>query len=104
MKTCQFRGAQPHVAEGLLCEAEPKARYAMMPCRGQHCFLCQSSSAVQFTSSQSHRFVNQYEAILNCHAVRHRGKRCIQRVCLYSRLAMQHIEHHLCIDVSVWSM
>jgi hypothetical protein len=76
MKTCQFRGAEPRsfdekgeVPEGILCEAPPKARYAMVPCRDQHCFLCQSKTAVQFASNQSHRFVNQYEAILNCHAV-----------------------------------
>ena len=83
MKTCEFRGAKPrcfddekgNVAEGIVCEAPPKARYAMVACHGKNCFLCQSSSAVQFTSNQSHTFVNQYEAILNCHAVRDPSER-----------------------------
>ncbi|CAF0738305.1 unnamed protein product [Didymodactylos carnosus] len=82
------RGAHPRLfgqkndeSEGILCEAQPMARYGMMPCYDRHCFLCQSrrrggegangdllNTTVHSSSKQIHRFVNMYEAILNCDA------------------------------------
>jgi hypothetical protein len=105
MKTCNFRGSQPRLfakkagaiaaaaaaaaneSEGILCQAEPVARYGMIPCYERNCFLCQSQrgggggggggvcgnilngGAVQFSSNAHHRFVNKYETFLNCNAV-----------------------------------
>ena len=85
MKTCHFRGAQPRLfgpnkdeSEGILCQAKPVPHYGMKPCRRELCFLCQPrqrlsgdlSTVVHFSQKQIHRFVNKYEAILNCPAVR----------------------------------
>lgn len=109
MKTCRFRGAQPRKfkksdegsngggdqeeTEGMLCQAEPIARYQMTFCYRPNCFLCQWQQlrmglggarlqlqlqleneekivpGVDFTTRRAHRFVNKYEAILNCPAV-----------------------------------
>ena len=90
MKTCNFRDAEPRwirkQKEGLLCQAEPYARYGTMPCGNSKCLLCQSKritsirnnektgssldiGMVQFSEKQIHRFINGYEAILNCPAV-----------------------------------
>ena len=82
MKTCTFRESQPrrlvrqnNEQEGLLCEIEPCARYGMMPCGNRQCFLCQSikskssSVVIEFSDKQIHRFINGYQAILNCSAV-----------------------------------
>ena len=119
MKTCNFGGAHPRLfdknaneikgnvataaaaaaaatekeEEGILCQAEPIARYGMIHCRQRNCILCQAERqsvrkrpreeeteegyiseelfkvGVKFSSNQVHRFVNKYEAILNCHAV-----------------------------------
>lgn len=85
MKTCHFRGAHPRLfgpnrdqSEGILCEGHPTARYGVRRCHDKNCFLCQSQRAekddlsdtgVHFTPHQIHRFVNKYEAILNCPAV-----------------------------------
>ena len=85
MKTCNFRGARPRLfgdnadePEGILCEAQPIARCKFIPCYERHCFLCQRRRgdsgellprAVQFSSNHIHRFVNKYEAFLNCDAV-----------------------------------
>lgn len=68
MKTCSFRDAQPRsTTEGLFCLQSPECRYTMKACG--HCELCRpSSSSVQFDHYQRHRFVNGYEAILNCPA------------------------------------
>jgi hypothetical protein len=87
LKTCDYGGAQRRLIgerqrekEGILCAIEPCARYGVKPCRGSQCHLCQSeryvfkkssiASVVQFSDKQIHRFVNDYEAILNCPAVR----------------------------------
>lgn len=86
MKTCDYGGAQRRSIdeqqrdkEGLLCTIEPCARYGFKPCRRSQCHLCQSEryvfkksftvTVVQFSDKQIHRFVNEYEAILNCPAV-----------------------------------
>jgi hypothetical protein len=88
MKTCSFRGARPNLShhEGLFSLNEPQARYGMTPCHRrpcQFCFPCpqitairlqqqeqqQSIPVVRFLSTQKHRFVNGYEAILNCPTV-----------------------------------
>ena len=82
MKTCTFRESQPrrlirqnNEQEGLLCEIEPRARYGMMSCGNRQCFLCQSikskssSVVIEFSDKQIHRFINGYQAILNCSAV-----------------------------------
>lgn len=87
MKTCNYRGAQPRLfgddanrtVEGILCEAQPMARYGIEPCYERHCFLCKherahrrvaaDSGGIRFISKQIHHFVNKYEAILNCPAV-----------------------------------
>lgn len=86
MKTCHFRGARPPLAPrptGLFCLDEPQVRYGMVPCNRRSCTFCypraeirQSrhrpnhpddyESVVQFSTAQKHRFVNGYEAILNC--------------------------------------
>ena len=85
MKTCNFREAQPRLfgvnndeLEGIFCRIAPVARYGMIPCRQDRCFLCQArrgesgallTTPVQFSLQQVHQFVNKYEAILNCPAV-----------------------------------
>jgi hypothetical protein len=74
------KNASDKIEEGILCEAKPIARYGMSPCYGKDCTLCQSLrrqsgellpgvGGVHFSSNQVHRFVNNYEAILNCPAV-----------------------------------
>jgi hypothetical protein len=86
MKTCNFRGSHPRLfgknaadkSEGIICQAEPIARYGMMPCYARNCFLCQRrrgesgkllNTMVPFSPKQLHRFVNKYECFLNCDAV-----------------------------------
>lgn len=80
MKTCSFRQAQPRLPmEGIFCRTTPECLYVMQPCG--HCPLCSSvdssarattsgnqAYAVAFNLYQKHRFVNGYEAILNCPA------------------------------------
>ncbi|CAF1358586.1 unnamed protein product [Adineta steineri] len=79
MKTCSFRNAQPtlHNQHGIFPVDEPKAFYGLEPCKQVTCRFCfpikdifirgrQNQPVVQFSSAQKHRFVNGYEAILNC--------------------------------------
>ncbi|CAF1451534.1 unnamed protein product [Adineta steineri] len=79
MKTCSFRNAQPSLYNhhGIFSIDEPKAVYGLEPCEQVTCRFCfpvkdvlirgrQNQSVVQFSSAQKHRFVNGYEAILNC--------------------------------------
>ena len=83
MKTCAFRDALPALYNhrGIFCVHPPQAHYGMTPCQGVSCRFCfpnpdisigvrQQQPVVQFTSAQTHRFVNGYEAILNAPAVR----------------------------------
>ncbi len=85
--------------EGILCQAPPKASCRMAFCYKRDCFLCESqrlrsitaatrraestdesllkTGGVQFCSNQIHRFVNKYEAILNCHAVSNLVSDCL---------------------------
>ena len=85
MKTCHFRGASPRLVgenndepEGIICQLKPIAQYGMVSCYDRHCFLCGNrreydgeliNTAVHYSSNRVHRFVNKYEAILNCHVV-----------------------------------
>jgi hypothetical protein len=86
MKTCAFNGVQPRLfdnrfREGLFCLDTPEPRFAIIPCNQQQCLCCHSPcprrsstdqqqiSAIPFSIPHIHRFVNQYEAILNCPAV-----------------------------------
>ena len=86
LKTCSFNGAQPRLfeqrfTEGLFCLDTPIARYMITPCDKPSCLCChspcprryvtgsQAQAAIQFSVPYIHRFVNQYEAILNCPAV-----------------------------------
>lgn len=88
-------GSDEEEIESILCQAQPTARYAMSFCYQSGCFLCESKqlrfdsmqrqrrreeemnnqtaaaaiTGVYFTAQQIHRFVNKYEAILNCPAV-----------------------------------
>ena len=86
-------GEQQEEVESILCQAQPTARYGMSFCYQSECFLCESKqrrfdgmlrrrqreeeennrtapiTGVHFTTQQMHRFVNKYEAILNCPAV-----------------------------------
>lgn len=79
MKTCSFRQAQPRLpTEGIFCRTTPECLYVMQPCG--RCPLCSSAESsaransggqaysVAFNLYQKHRFVNGYEAILNCPA------------------------------------
>jgi hypothetical protein len=77
MKTCSFRFARPRsLHEGVFCSQEPEARYELEACG--NCGLCyphydrthRSTPLVKFNQSHRHTFVNGYEAILNCSAVR----------------------------------
>jgi hypothetical protein len=87
LKTCSFNGVEPRLInnrlrEGLFCLETPTARFAITPCNKRQCQCCRSqcprhyatdpqqTSAIQFSIPHIHRFVNQYEAILNCPAVR----------------------------------
>jgi hypothetical protein len=77
MKTCSFRMAQPRLPnEGLICIREPEALYELTDCG--NCALCfpnysrryrSKKTVVDFNRAHRHRFVNGYEAILNCPAV-----------------------------------
>ncbi|CAF4322174.1 unnamed protein product, partial [Adineta steineri] len=81
MKTCSFRNAQPSLYNhhGIFSIHEPKAFYGLKSCEQVTCRFCfpitdiltrgrQSQPVVIFSSAQKHRFVNGYEAILNCPA------------------------------------
>ncbi|CAF1568981.1 unnamed protein product [Adineta steineri] len=81
MKTCSFRGAEPHAnMEGLFCgKDEPHARYTMSPCVNPFCPCChpsrmgdrtqnQAESMVDFDTSSMHQFLNGYTTYLNCPA------------------------------------
>jgi hypothetical protein len=87
LKTCSFNGVQPRLIdhrsrEGLFCHDIPEPRFAIMPCNQSHCLCCHSPCprryvmdpqqrlAIPFSIPHIHRFVNQYEAILNCPSVR----------------------------------
>jgi len=80
LKTCSFNGVEPRLfnnrlREGLFCLETPMARFALTPCQKPSCLCCHSpcprrdTTAIQFSLPHIHRFVNQYEAILNCPAV-----------------------------------
>ncbi|CAF3311939.1 unnamed protein product [Rotaria sp. Silwood2] len=88
MKTCSFRGASFHddkdpwhsndIDQHLFCRDAPKANFGMLPCDCKTCLCCHPSErflqqqtplAVQFSANHIHRFLNKYEAILNCPAV-----------------------------------
>ncbi|CAF1566022.1 unnamed protein product [Adineta steineri] len=79
MKTCSFRGAEPHaITKGLFCgNDEPHARYAMSPCVNPFCPCCHPSRmddrtqnqlrpVADFATSSMHQFLNGYTTYLNC--------------------------------------
>ena len=68
MKTCSFRQVQPKsTKECLFCQQAPECHHALRACG--YCELCRSSStSIEFDRYHRHRFVNGYEAILNCPA------------------------------------
>ncbi|CAF1366679.1 unnamed protein product [Rotaria sordida] len=80
MKTCTFRITDGlFIKSGLFCTEEitNTLGHDMKPCQQLFCTLCQaeddsdstSCTTIKFsTSGQKHRFVNGYEAILNCPA------------------------------------
>ncbi|CAF3988222.1 unnamed protein product, partial [Adineta steineri] len=91
MKTCSFRNAQPSLYNryGIFSIDESKALYGLEPCEQVTCRFCfpikdvlvrgrQNQAVVQFLSAQKHRFVNGYEAILNCPAT------CTRKNILYA--------------------
>lgn len=95
LKTCSFNGVKPrifeqHYSEGLFCLETPAARFPITPCGKPSCLCCHppcprpdSTAAIPFSVLRIHRFVNRYEAILNCPAV------CLKSVlpiCIESRL------------------
>ena len=76
MKTCSYRHATPRsVDEGLFCQDEPESQYGFLPCN--NCSLCvpyhetsirEQQLTVRFGPNQKFRFINGYQAILNCRA------------------------------------
>lgn len=81
LKTCSFNGIKPRffdrrLREGVFCIDPPEARFSISPCDHKHCNCChpsyprQQRTSIPFLTPHIHRFVNQYEAILNCPAVR----------------------------------
>lgn len=87
LKTCSFNNVQPrvydHQREGLFSLALPEARFAIRPCNSRYCQCChppcqrrsttdepEHHQTVPFSIPHVHKFVNGYEAILNCPAVR----------------------------------
>lgn len=79
-KTCSFNGAKPRIfqqrhSEGLFCLSTPAARFSITPCDKATCHCChppcplRNTTVIPFSYPHIHRFVNQYEAILNCPAV-----------------------------------
>ena len=128
MKTCNFGGAQPRLfganndePEGILCAAQPIARYGMIPCYDRNCFLCQPrrrggkgseqvNATVHFCPKQAHQFVNKYEAILNCDAVSDlhnyygplKSKNLMELSFCFIILELYHVKCNICFDVSLW--
>lgn len=90
LKTCRFNGVKPRLfehrfREGIFGIDPPEVRFSIAPCHHQYCQCChpshlrqqypnntqlQQRTSIPFTTPHRHRFVNQYEAILNCPAVR----------------------------------
>lgn len=76
MKTCSFRMEdQKPLMKSLFCTDDtPTCNYDFKPCKRFLCQLCQSyqleqQQTIEFsTTGHKHRFVNGYEAILNCPA------------------------------------
>ena len=68
--------------EGLFSVALPEARFAIRPCNSRYCHCCHPPCQRRYTTDEPerqvvpfsiphvHHFVNGYEAILNCPAVR----------------------------------
>ena len=85
MKSCAFRGAQPRPSINLSFfggggedEEQPSPVYSLLPCNRPSCVCCSSLGPVKFSDAgHSHRFVNGYEVILNCPAVRIKLHCCV---------------------------
>jgi hypothetical protein len=84
MKTCSFRDAQPRSIndandkEGLFCINPPQARYGLKKCTIPPCRICYErldltkrfEPVMNTSPNLIHRFVNNYQVILNCDVVR----------------------------------
>ncbi|CAF2260387.1 unnamed protein product [Rotaria magnacalcarata] len=86
MKTCQLHEASVHddlpgdsddEYQQIFCTDTPTANFGMLPCDRETCSCChprnnltqrQLRTAVQFSINHMHRFLNKYDAILNCPA------------------------------------
>lgn len=113
MKSCAFRGAQtrPSISHSFFVEddEQPSAVYSLLPCERPSC-VCHSSMLsdettavgaslvpVRFSDAgHSHRFVNGYEVILNCPAVRIELDSCACLSSVQSDVDMCHTECNLC--------
>jgi len=86
LKTCKFNGVKPRAYkngfyEGLFCIDIPESRFSITPCNKPRCLCCHTTcprrglidteeiGIIPFSIPHIHRFVKQYEAILNCPAV-----------------------------------
>ena len=84
MKTCSFRGARLY-SSNLFCNNTPEALYGLLRCRKPYCRFCfptrtmrmraqyHSQPVLRFSPTHQHRFLNGYQAILNCPAVSHQS-------------------------------
>lgn len=130
MKTCRFRGAKPRQItldntkddsteiESILCQLKPNASYDMTPCYKRDCSLCalrlhgnncrgisnknSLQVGVEFCSNQIHQFVNKYEAILNCPAVRIIKFKHIHLSIYILYIVLYDDECYLCFIMSLW--
>ncbi|CAF3873604.1 unnamed protein product [Rotaria sp. Silwood1] len=75
MKSCTFRNSKPHWDYvGLFTTNEPKSYYGMKRCSDHSCRFCYErldlterfEPAMNFSTKQVHRFVNDYQVFLNC--------------------------------------
>ena len=96
--------------EGLFCLQEPEARYDLTACG--NCGLCYPRgrrSPVQFNDAHRYRFLNGYEAILNCSVVG--DAPCFWSgfiisvfvQCPHSLIDLSYTEYRLCPPMSLWS-
>ena len=81
LKTCSFRQAQRRrlvdesgqsYDEGIFASDQQsiEGRYSFSPCHQRNCLYCrQPMLSIPYGPKRIHRFVNQYQAILNCPAV-----------------------------------
>ena len=101
MKTCSFRQAQPIQPDNIFCLNEPEIRYCITPCQKLSCSCCYPLfprilpnaagqlplPMIEFNTKKIHKFVNGYQAILNCPVVsRSKKKRLLNMIVLTQKL------------------